>query len=344
MSLNSLKIADSDLEEIYLKSKEWFSLLEGRTIFLTGGTGFFGKWIIYSIIYANQFLKEKITILSITRNIEKLKENSPDIVADPSVKFFEGNLESLKEFNQPADIFIHCAANVITSSCTDKESYQDLELRNTHAVLKFCKENKIKRIVYTSSGAVYGACSSLDPNIDEVFHPNSELTPYGSAKRESEEIIRNFCLKENIEFNIARCFAFLGGYIPLEGSFAAGNFIRNMLKSEEIIVNSDGQAIRSFMYMTDLCNSILNLSTNPTMNQTVNIGSSENINIESLAREIAKYNPKTSVNIKVKNKSEYFNKYAPNTDKAKDLFGIEASVDFNDAIKRTIEFYKGSKH
>ncbi len=345
MIKEKLVIANSDLEEIYIGSKQWLQKLQGKTIFLTGGSGFFGKWILSSVIYANKNLDQEIKVLSITRNKEKFKRDFPEIVENSNITFFEGDLLSLDSINTKVDIFLHCAANVVTSNYShDRKKYIEDELQNTKSVLNYCKRSDIKRLVYTSSGAVYGSVTNLLPDLTENFQPQTELTPYGEAKRLSEELISKYCLESDIEFNIARCFAFLGGYIPLEGSFAAGNFLKNILNGESIIINSDGQALRSFMYMTDLCSSLLNLCSNDLHGRTINLGSDNSVSIKELADEIARTSKDSKVEIKNTEKDPIFNKYIPNIDLARELFNIQCNVTFEEAVKRTLLFYKGGKY
>jgi dTDP-glucose 4,6-dehydratase len=340
-----LKISGSDLQEIFDNSISFFDKCKGKSIFISGGSGFFGKWLISSILYANKFLDEKIHIKTITRNLDRFKNNYPDLSNSSQLTLLEGDLASLENIEVEVDYFIHCAANVITSNSTsDRASYIQKEKENTDNVLSFCKRNNVKRIIFTSSGAVYGNKNNLTHPSKEDSSPEGELTPYGESKLISEELISTFCINNQIEFNTARCFAFLGGYIPLEGSFAAGNFINNMLSDKDIIINSDGQALRSFMYMTDLCIALFKLLSCAESGLVLNVGSSKEVSIKDLAFEIVKYSPKAKVIINKKELSETYNKYIPDMNRASNIMNIKCHVSFSEAVKRTIAFYKGSDY
>ena len=80
-------------------------------------------------------------------------------------------------------------------------------------------------------------------NVQENF-PCNPVTEYGIAKKEAE----NMCLDSGISTRIARCFAFVGPRLALDIHFAIGNFIRNGLNKEKIIINGDGTPYRSYLY------------------------------------------------------------------------------------------------
>ena len=336
-------ISKEDLDEIVLTSKESFNKLENATVFVTGGSGFFGKWIISSIIHANLSLTTKIKVHTITRNLEKFKIECPDYFLDPNVSIIEGDLRSLENKELNCDYLIHTAANVLTGSLENREDYISSELSNTRSVLSFALKNRIKRIVYTSSGAVYGNRDNLQSNSEENLPTPTELSPYGESKIKSEELITKFCKENSIESNIGRCFAFLGGHLPLSGSFAAGNFINNILNGEDIVISGNGQPLRSFMYMTDLTSALLKLLASSGNGYIVNIGSEEEVSIEDLANEISIYSENSKVVLKNKELEKQFNKYIPSLRLADSIFKIKVKINFSEAIQRTLSFYMNDK-
>jgi nucleoside-diphosphate-sugar epimerase len=96
----------------------------------------------------------------------------------------------------------------------------------TKRVLEFSRQAGVQRILYVSSGAVYGFQPRELSHIPETFQCNP-VTVYGKGKMKAEQM----CLDSGIETVIARCFAFVGPWLPLDSHFAIGNFIGNCLRN-----------------------------------------------------------------------------------------------------------------
>jgi dTDP-glucose 4,6-dehydratase len=119
-------------------------------------------------------------------------------------------------------------------------------------------------------------------NAPEDF-PCAPVTEYGIAKLEAEKM----CLDSGISTRIARCFAFTGPRLALDIHFAIGNFIRNGLNREPIIIKGDGTPYRSYLYADDLIRWLFAVLDCPRENAIFNIGSPEGLSIAALARRTA---------------------------------------------------------
>jgi nucleoside-diphosphate-sugar epimerase len=308
------------------------------TLLVIGGSGFFGKSILDSFVRGQ--LKRILKVIILSRNATKLATEYPEII-NSNVLLIDDDIRSCKKLPF-ADFIIHAAAT------TDPQKYissPDSEFNNLLlSVSNFCnlvREYKINsNILYISSGSVYGNQSLDCQFVDENYSTTNNICdmainkiPYTNAKRSSEYLIINLGLN-NHNVAIARGFSFVGRYLPLNGHFAIGNFIKNGLDKKNIIVNADKFVIRSYMYSDDLVNWLIGiLELASTDCEIYNVGSNEAILIDELAIKISKI---FNVQVEIKNSNkEFIDRYVPNIDKILKK-GFELKYNLDEAIKATI--------
>lgn len=151
--------------------------------------------------------------------------------------------------------------------------------------------------------------------------------------------------KNNINIKIARCFTFIGPYLPLDLHYAAGNFIRDALKGGPIVVKSDGSGVRSYMYMSDLMVWLYTILFKGKSCYPYNVGSEEEITIKELAFKVAEIYYKLTgkkVDVIIEQKpdpSKPVDRYVPSTKRAREELGLIQKVSLDEAIERTLKFY-----
>jgi dTDP-glucose 4,6-dehydratase len=197
--------------------------------------------------------------------------------------------------------------------------------------------------LFTSSGAVYGNQPETLSNIEENYNGAPDLTNslsiYAEAKRMAEVLCSVYYEHNNIPVKIARCFAFIGPYLPLDSSFAAGNFIRNVLMKEDIDIKGDGSSLRSYMYASDLTIWIWTILLKGKSNFPYNVGSDISISIKELALLIKSCTNSKQLNINIFDTEKKSNKYVPSIYRAKNGLKLTLDVDLETAILKTVDFY-----
>lgn len=305
--------------------------LSGKRIILTGGTGLFGKWLLTSL----QETRAELVLLS--RDPEAFRKSFP-LVESMAVEFVKGDVRDFEFPQGHFDYCIHAATPVVS----DDLSHADDEMtaiivEGTRRFLEFARSADVGRILYVSSGAVYGVQPPELECIPEAF-PCNPVTAYGKGKLQAERL----CLESGLDCVIARCFAFVGPQMPLDAHFAIGNFIGNCLQGEPIRICGDGRPLRSYMADTDLANWLLTMLVDGQSGGIFNVGSDEAISIADLAglvREVAG----TSNRIEIEGTPDFDrspHRYVPSVEKAHGAFGLHCSVRLDEAILRTIEFYR----
>jgi dTDP-glucose 4,6-dehydratase len=333
-----------DLEHIYQNTQDIWESFRGKSIFLTGGTGFFGKWILNSFIYINQKLELNAKLILLTRNKNAFFELFPDLLDRKEVIFIQGDVCTFDFPEEKIDYIIHAATEASVKLNLESPLVMfNTVVNGTKRVLDLAVIKNVKSLLFTSSGAVYGNQPDFISHIEENYNGAPELTNsssvYGEAKRMAEVLCSVYYKHNNISVKIARCFAFVGPYLPLDSNFAAGNFIHNVLKKEDIIIKGDGSSLRSYMYASDLTVWIWIILFKGESNLPYNIGSDLSISIKELALLIKSCTNSENLNIKITDTDKKSNKYVPSIYRAKNRLNLTMGVDLETAILKTVDFY-----
>ncbi len=292
-------------------------------IFITGGTGLFGKWLLDFF----QPLETELVVL--TRDPDQFLSNFPRFGKSQNLTFVQGDVRNFTFPSGSFDYVIHAATEVVSA---DSDELESVIIDGTHRVLEFSKQANIKRLLYVSSGAVYGIQPPNLPNIPETF-PCNPTTAYGKAKLQAE----NLCLESDIKTVIARGFAFVGPDIALDKHFAIGNFIGNCLRNKPIEIKGDGTPLRSYMYGSDLAEWLVTILQKGRSGEAYNVGSPDAISIEDLANTVRRVlNSDSAIRIcEVPNLGKPAARYIPDIQKAKKELGLSVRVDLETAIAKT---------
>lgn len=336
----SSSIIRQDLDFILEKTKGWDDLKNSR-IFLTGGTGFFGKTLVGSYAHANEQLGLNAEMLVLTRDIESVKTNQPSLYHTPGVTWVEGDIQSFEFPDGQITHIIHAASELNSANPKAPLDLLTTTYKGAQRIIKLGGEKKSKSILYTSSGAVYGT-NYHRPSIAEnhgVYH--RELTPnntYAEAKRHTEMLFAAFAKNQNTEIKIARCFAYIGPHLPLDGHFAASNFLKCALECKNIIINGTGANQRTYMYTADLGVWLWTILLKGKNCRPYNVGSDHAVTIADFARMIAEQS-KDAIQVQMPNaySSNYSDDiYVPDVSRAITELGLGTYHNLEKSIQRTM--------
>jgi nucleoside-diphosphate-sugar epimerase len=332
---------ETDLEDIAVKTADVWPALRGARIFLTGGTGFIGCWLLETLRHVNERLELDIRLTILTRDAAAFAAKLPHLASYPSFTFIEGDVST---FNSPAGEFTH-----IIHAATDASAYVnehdprqmfDTVVVGTRRVLDFAVENKVSRTLYLSSGAVYGQQPWEIERVREDWTGAPDCmnarNAYAEGKRAAEMLCAIYAKQFGVDIVNARIFALLGPYISLGIHFAAGNFIRDAMDGKPIIVNGNGLPCRSYLYASDLTVWLLHLLVRGDAGKAYNVGSDEGISIRDLAEKVA--NTIGNGDFLIRGAPDMGwnpGRYVPDTSLASTELGLYRSVALDEAIIRT---------
>ena len=327
-----LDCAARDLEE-----------LRNKSLFLTGGTGFFGKWLLAGLCHANSELDLKLCLTVLSRDPRPFLNLHPELASVEGLHFEKGDVADFLTTDLRCDYLLHAAADTtsVTTEAEEKERFRVI-VEGTRHMLALAKSSGARRMLNVSSGAVYGEFTCQPSGAKETdYNLAQPLIPYAEAKREAERL----CGESGIDFVTARAFAFLGPYLLLDAHFAAGNFLRDARRGGPILVRGDGTALRSYLYPADLVVWLLRILVRGTRGDAYNVGSDEVVSTGQLAQRIAdSMEPKPEVIIQSVQPQGPQNIYLPNVQRARDELKLNAAIRLDDAIVRTQAFLKSTNH
>jgi dTDP-glucose 4,6-dehydratase len=338
-----------DLDHVTAVVGDAWETLRGARLFVTGGTGFFGKWLVESFHHANRVrgLNARLQILS--RRPEAFLQEVPQLADQPDISFHVGDV---RDFDFPAGHFSHVIHAATPSWGLPERGHEqwlcDTMVGGTRRVLDFAERSGVARLLFTSSGAVYGPQPPHMSHVDEDYlgapRTDDVRATYGHAKRMAEHLCALQAAGTSLSATIARCFAYVGPHLPLDAHFAIGNFIRDALAGEDIRLSGDGTTLRSYLYAADLAAWLWTILLRGERGRIYNVGSEDAVSIAELAREVAAAvdPPPAVVVARSPMPGAAALRYIPLCRRARDELGLETRISRAEGIRRTVAWHNAA--
>jgi len=342
-----MKIAPDDLDRIAAHTSRLWAEMRGQRIFITGGTGFFGCWLVESFCHMNKFFGLGAEAVVLSRNPDAFARKCPHLAADPAVSLYAGDVRNFAYPGGEFGFVIHAA----TEASARQAAEEPLEMLSTivagtERTLQFAAAHGVRKFLLTSSGAVYGKQPVELTHVPESYagapDPLDPNSVYGEGKRISELLCSLFAKRSQVECKIARCWAFCGPHLPLDQHFAIGNFIADVLAGRPIRILRDGQPRRSYLYAADLAIWLWTLLFRAPALLPFNVGSEHDVSILDLAHIVAAtLAPETEIRVAHEPAPGVLPpRYVPSVKRAREQLGLEETVGLAESIRRTAEWHR----
>jgi UDP-glucuronate decarboxylase len=312
------------------------------SVFLTGGTGFFGRALLRHIDRGFKSGSNRYAVTVMTRSVNCFLHSYPEFQDLPWLDFHEGDvLHGETGFPRDAQFshVLHAAADSTNGPKMRLLDRYDQIVMGTRNALDFALRAGASRFLLTSSGDVYGAQPAEMESLSESYcgMPDAMVAEntYGIAKRQAEHLCALYANSSGLGVVVARCFTFVGPDLPMNAHFAIGNFIRDALAGSEIVIKGDGKPIRSYLDQDDLAFWLLRLLECGRSGEAYNVGSDEAITIAELAEMVRdllapqgriKFLFDDDRNLKKRAR------YIPSIDKVKAELGLNVAIAIKDSI------------
>jgi nucleoside-diphosphate-sugar epimerase len=340
----------ADLELVFNHTHELWNRVRGKRIFLSGGTGFFGIWLLETLVHCNRALDLNISATVLCREPQRVCARYPNIARESCIHFVRGDIRNFEFPPEEHEFVIHAASPTAAAKLLIADDVLQTLIEGTRRVLTFAKFCGARKLLFVSSGAVYGPQPEVIHRIPEDYVGGPDwinpASAYAEGKRVSELLCSDSAYSLGIRVAIARCFAFVGPHLPLDRHFAIGNFISDALANRRILVRGDGSPIRSYLYTADLAIwlwTLLLSEPTPDINPVViNVGSSQALSIADVAREVAKaLNRELKVDIAEKpTPGAQLLQYVPDVRRAESLYGLRQIIELQEGIRRTADWHR----
>lgn len=315
-------------------------------ILVTGGAGFIGGNIAESAAGAGH----DVTVLD---NFEpyydiRLKEHNVEIgreaaETDGSYELVEGSVTDevlVNELVADADVIYHQAAQAgVRTSVEEPKKVNEYNVTGTLNLLEAIREHGVDRFVNASSSSVYGKPEYL-PYDEE--HPNEPVSPYGASKLTAEHYTRIYNEVHDLPTVSLRYFTVYGP--RMRPNMAISNFVSRCINGKPPVVYGDGSQTRDFTFIDDIVDANLKLLSDSSADgEIMNIGSTDNIEILSLAETVRdEIDPSLEIEFADRHESDAEHTHA-DIPKANKLIGYEPSRDIREGVKEFIKWYKENR-
>lgn len=340
MDLHAVSLSDL-AHAANLVGERWEGLCH-KKLFITGGTGFVGKWLLETLVYANRVMSIHCEATVLTRDPQQFKHSCPHLAQAPGLTLLQGDVRNFSFPDSRFDMVVHGATDIAVSAAP--LDVLDTCVGGTRHVLDFAAHSGATDFLLLSSGAIYGQqptdLVALPESWPGAPNPLAPGAAYGTGKRAAECLAVQAGLVHGMRIKIARCFAFVGPHLPMDKHFAIGNFIRDAMLGQDITIQGDGTPLRSYLYAADLAAWLWTILLRGQNGVAYNVGGDEVVSIAELAHAVNTA-LRTDVSIVCKASPSTHRapeRYLPDLSKAWTELGLQPCISLQDAIQRTAQW------
>jgi len=327
---------------------DYWERFKNKTILITGANGFLPAYLVESFLSLDKTYNTKI--IAIVRNKQKANNRFKNYMTDTNLEIIEHDVCNEFNYNHKIDFIIHAASQASPKYYkVDPVGTLNANVLGTINMLKLAQTKSVESFLYFSSGEVYGEVKDeFMPIKEDTFgylNPALVRSCYGESKRMGETICVSYFAQYGIKAKIVRPFHTYGPGMALDDGRVYADFVANILKDHNIILNSDGKAKRAFCYLTDASIGILTVLVNGENGEAYNVGNpQEEYSILELANILVNLYPEKKIEV-ILNKTinaDYLKstitRNSPNIDKLKKL-NWNPTVKIEKGFKRTVSSF-----
>jgi len=307
-----------------------------KTYLVTGGAGFIGSHIVERLareghrvrVLDNLFSGKEANVQSISGDVELLRADIRDA-------------SSVAAATDGVDVVFHEAAlGSVPRSVADPRTTHEVNLTGTLNVLLAARDARVRRVVYASSSSVYGETAVLPKHEELIPQP---LSPYALSKLAAEHYIKIFHRVYGLEAVSLRYFNIFGPRQDPESEYAAvvPRFVTALLEGERPVIYGDGLQSRDFTYVENVVNAnLLAAEAEGVAGEVFNVACGGRYTLLDLLTKLrdaigsdieAIHEPARAGDVRDSQAS---------VDKATKRLGYQVSVDFEEGLRKTVEWYR----
>lgn len=300
-------------------------------VLITGGAGFIGSHVV-------EFFHNKAAV----RVLDNLRSGFERNLDSVDCEFVHGSIldrELVRQSVQNVDYIFHLAALVSTLESVEKPAEcAEINSRGTQVVLEEAARAKVKKLVFSSSAAIYGDNPAV-PKV-ETMSPEPK-SPYAATKLDGENLCRKFSDEGRLQTACLRYFNVFGPRQNPGSQYAAAIpiFIERALKNEPLVVFGDGTQTRDFIYVSDIVAANVFFATQSPVTGVLNVACGQRITIDTLASTICRLtNSKSEITHAPERAGDVKHSVA-STEKTR-AAGFVPRCDFSKGLQATIGFFR----
>lgn len=340
-------VEQRDIDIILNNPIDW-EKFRNKTVLITGATGRLGMYIAEAINKADIDWNLNITIILLARNKRKMQEIFGVSLNLPNIRVLVQDITEPIRWEDDVHYIFHTAGAASPQDFTNTpvDTFWG-HLQGTRNILELAREKKSERILYVSTVEIYGEWKKeegiCEEDMGRLYCDNARAC-YPEAKRMCETMLASYEAQYNVPYIGVRLCHTFGPGISLDDGRAFSEFIRNVINGEDIVLQTDGSAVRTYTYVADAIGAML-LAFTKGKERYYNIANFNNlISIRDLAELIARLDVKGKVKVRYAAQEEKKLKYLPfklgvmNVDRVMEL-GWHPQIGLEVAFRYTLESF-----
>lgn len=343
------ELYESDIRYVSQLKLDW-KVLEEKTILVTGATGMIGTFLIDVLMYRNIKYQNKISILALSRNKNKLEQTFKEYKDSKYVHLIEQDVTREFSYNKKIDYIIHAASNTHPIEyAKDPIGTITSNVLGTFNLLECAKKHSGCKMILLSSVEIYGENRGDIDKFDESYigyiNCNTLRAGYPESKRLAESMLQAYRTQEKVDSVSIRLCRTYGPTVAKDDSKAISQFIRCAVENHNIVLKSEGNQLYSYVYVADAVSAILYVMLYGKSGEAYNVADEKSdITLKNLA-EILAHEAGTNVVFELPEENEKkgystATKAVLNAEKVKKL-GWCAKYSINDGLVRTVKILQG---
>ena len=312
--------------------------ITNATIFVTGGAGFIGSYVIEELLIHQS---KKIIILD--NLIRGSFENMKGFINDPRVEFIEGDIrnnELLEKCIAGTDYVFHMAALRINACAANQQEGFEVMIQATFNIANLCLKHKVKKIIYSSTASVYGLAQHFPT--PETDNPYNNQTFYGGAKIWGELLFRSYKFMHNMDYVALRYFNVYGSRMDTDGKYTEVmiKWLDCIRDNKQPAIYGDGTDSMDFVHVKDIARANVLALISDVTDEAFNVGDQIETSLSDLLNALLKVNKSQLKPIfKEANSINPVSRRLADISKASKLLGYKPAITLEQGLKELTDWY-----
>lgn len=301
-------IYEEDFQHILSQKLSW-EKLANKTVLITGANGFLPSYIIETLLYFNTIQNKRTRIIGLARNYKKTKERFLKYTNRSDLKIIIQDVTDPVLIKEKVHFIIHAASQASPKYYhVDPVGTLKANVIGTYNLLEFSRNQPIEGFLFISAGEIYGNLKNKAVTTENDYgyvDPIQVRSCYAESKRIGETMCVSWNHQYNIPTKIVRLYHAYGPGIKLDDGRVFADFVANILQNQDIIVKSDGEAVRSFTYIADVVAGFFTVLLKGKKAEAYNLANENaTVSIKELANELVSLFPEKNLRVVFKQRSK----------------------------------------
>ncbi|QHT72098.1 NAD-dependent epimerase/dehydratase family protein [Rhodocytophaga rosea] len=312
--------------------------MENAKIFITGGAGFIGSYVVEELL---AYKPARIIILD--NLIRGSLENMQAFINNPVIEFVEGDIrdrELLEKCVAGADYVFHMAALRINSCAANPRDGFEVMLQSTFELAELCLKHKVKKVIYSSSASVYGLAQHFPT--PETDNPYDNQTFYGGAKLWGEQLFRSYKFMFGLDYVALRYFNVYGARMDTDGKYTEVmiKWLDCIRDGKAPLIYGDGSTTMDFVYVRDVAKANVAALLAEVTDEAFNVGNCEETSLKQLLHTLLKVNNSTlAPEYREANSVNPVSRRLADNTKAKNFLAFQPSISLEEGLYELSQWY-----